>query len=83
MATKTVIIESMVKCAGGRHAKITGTIDGAPKTLVVDLVNLSNWYNDVILEQRFWDAVYFLATENNLTTFAQLKSFLEGKTIKI
>jgi hypothetical protein len=83
MASKTVVISSVTRCAGGGHVKISGTLDGIPKTLGITSEELLNYFSERTTEDRVLARLYYDIAENNLTTPAQIKNRLEGRTYKI
>ena len=77
----TFVVESLTRCAGQNHYRVTGTVNGEPATVDFLAADLSLDPGEVR------DAVFLrlrsAVKEAGAATFAQAKAAIEGRTFQV
>lgn len=78
-----ITITEIIKCDGGAHWKFTGTVNGVPRSHLMNPLKVKAEWEEKSLQDRFEARIYAESIEKDLTTFAQVRNNFLNKTVEI
>lgn len=79
----TITVNTINRCAGGGHFFVNLTVNGVVRNEILTRDELDVDPNEAGIRDCFLQRLRSYCRENNLTTYAQIKNAVEGKTVKL